>query len=637
MYSKLSVLFRELMDEKYHTARDLAAKLNVSEKTVRVRIKELNDLIVPHCAMITSKSNMGYRLAVDNYANFNRFSLSTNKGNKGTRPTTSNERVIYILAFLLNRKEYIKLDDLCEQCYVSRNTMTADLKKVEYILHIHHLILERRPNYGIIINGSEFNKRVCIANNLVRRNDFMNADGKKEEILKIIGNIVLSVLHNHALRISEVSLENLVSHIFIAVYRSNHAQPANIDDKRIIQLVKPDVLEATKEIARRTGEDLQALVPENEQSYIALHMGAKLSSGSYNNPSVNIVISQKIDELTWRMLEIVHKTFNIDFMDNLELRMSLNQHMVPLDIRMQYGIPLSNPLLHEIKKEYAFAYTIAATACIALSEHYVTPLPEDEVAYFAILFELALEKKDKKIDKKNIIVVCASGKGTTQLFMYKYKQAFGKYIENIYECTAWELEAFDFSTNNVDYIFTTVPINVDVPVPVFEVNLFLENKDIIACSEIFEASSDVFLHRYYQPELFLTDIEAENKDQALKLLCLHTGKHVPLPEGFYDAVMKREELGQTDFGNLTAIPHPFQVMTRNSFVSVGILRHPVWWGHNDVQVIFLISISSEEDSDIGHFYQLTTKLLFDGDALQKLVNSQRFEVLMSLLKGGGIS
>ena len=637
MYSKLSVLFKELMDEEYHTARELAARLNVSEKTVRVRLKELNDIVISHGAIIASKSNMGYRLTVDDYDCFNQFALSGNKGNKVSRPTTSNERITFILAFLLNRHGYIKLDDLCEQCYVSRNTMTADLKKVEYILHIHNLVLERRPNYGVIIDGSEFNKRVCIANNLIKRNDFMNADGKKEEKLKAIGNIVLSVLHKNEYRISEVSLENLISHIFIASYRSKHEQSVDIDGNRIAQLVKPDVLEATKEIALRTQEELQTLMPESEQFYIALHMGAKLSSGSYNHPGVNIVISRKIDELTWRMLEIVHKSFNIDFMDNLELRMSLNQHMVPLDIRMQYGIPLSNPLLHEIKKEYAFAYTMAATACIALSEHYVTNIPEDEIAYFAILFELALEKKDKKIDKKNIIVVCVSGKGTTQLFMYKYKQAFGKYIENIYECTAWELDSFDFAGHNIEYIFTTIPINIDVPVPVFEVNLFLENKDIITCSEIFEASSNAFLHRYYLPELFLTDIVAENKEEALSLLCRHTEKYFPLPDGFLDAVMKREVLGQTDFGNLIAIPHPFQVMTKESFVTVGILQQPIWWGHNEVQVIFLISISSEEDTEIGRFYQLTTKLLFDGEALQQLLKDQRFEVLMTLLKGGVIS
>ncbi|WP_407273055.1 BglG family transcription antiterminator [Dickeya ananatis] len=633
MYSKLSVLFNELLDGEYHTARDLAARITVSEKTVRSRLKDLNDFLISHGGMITSRSNMGYKLVVDNHDDFNEFASSLGKDIQGRHPTTSNERVFFILNFLLNRNDYIKLDDLCDQCYVSRNTISADMKKVEYILHIHHLILERRPNYGVIINGSEFNKRVCIVNNLIRRSDYMNADGKKDEKLKIIGNVVLSVLYKYELRISEVSLESFISHIFIVVYRLQQMQLVAIDGDRIMEMMKPDVLVAANEISRAMQEAFQIVLPESEVLYISLHMGAKLSSDSYKKSGGNIIISRKIDELTWRMLEILYKSFKIDFMDNLELRMSLNQHMVPLDIRMQYGIPLSNPLLHEIKKEYAFAYTMAATACIALSEHYATKIPDDEVAYFAILFELALEKKDKNIDKKNIIVVCSSGKGTTQLFMYKYKQAFGKYIDRIYECTAWELSLFDFSKNSIDYVFTTIPINVDVPVPVFEVNLFLENKDIATCSEIFESSSNTFLNRYYLPELFFTDIDASTKEEALDILFRYTSKHHQLPEGFLDAVMKREMLGQTDFGNLVAIPHPFQVMTEVSFVTVGILKKPIWWGHNEVQIVFLISISSEEDADIGRFYQLTTKLLFDAEAINKLIANQSFDVMMMLLKG----
>lgn len=214
--------------------------------------------------------------------------------------------------------------------------------------------------------------------------------------MKIIGKIVLSVLHRCGLSISEVSLENLVSHVFIAVYRTKHGHAVSIDHQRIGMLVKPEVIEATGLIVQQVEEALSLPLNQNEFSYIALHMGAKLSSTPGKKSGVNIVISRKIDELTGRMLEILLKSFNIDFMDNLELRMSLNQHLVPLDIRMQFDIPLSNPLLQEIKKEYAFAYTLAATACIALSDHYATRIPDDEIAYFAIIFELARMKKDKK-------------------------------------------------------------------------------------------------------------------------------------------------------------------------------------------------------------------------------------------------
>ncbi|MEJ1268315.1 hypothetical protein WDV93_17995 [Pantoea ananatis] len=54
-------------------------------------------------------------------------------------------------------------------------------------------------------------------------------------------------------------------------------------------------------------EALSLPLNQNEFSYIALHMGAKLSSTPGKKSGVNIVISRKIDELTGRMLEILLK------------------------------------------------------------------------------------------------------------------------------------------------------------------------------------------------------------------------------------------------------------------------------------------------------------------------------------------
>lgn len=631
MHNKISIVFKRLIDEQYHTANQLALDIKVSEKTVRVRIKGLNDILNMHGACVSSKSNKGYKLEVFDRDIFNVFCNSLVHESKGKRPTTSSERVPYILTVFINSRDYIKLDELCEQFYVSRNTMSADLKKVEYILNVHHLTLERRPNYGLIIKGNEFDKRACIASTLIKYDYFMNDEGQKQQELKTLGSIILNAIRKYDLHISEVSLEDLISQFYIAIERAKLDYPIVMDNEKIKIQVKDEAKKVTEDIILYIHNVMGVELKEAESAYLSLHMGAKLSSSSYKNNHSNLVISQEIDELSLRMLDIIYKSYNLDFRNNLELRMSLNQHMVPLDIRIQYGIPLSNPLLHEIKKEYAFSYTMAATACIVLTEHYHINIPEDEIGYFAILFELALEKKDKAIDKKNIVVVCSSGKGSTQLFMYKYKQAFGKYIDNIYECTAYELKNFDFEGKGIDYVFTTIPVNYKVPVPVFEINLFIENKDIAIYSEIFESGSREFLHKYYQRELFLTNINATTKEEVIDILCRHAGKYYNLPAEFYDAVMKRELMGQTDFGNKVAIPHPFQVMTTENFVTVGILRQPIWWGNNEVSVVFLISISSEEHADTARFYQMTTRLLFDAKSIKYLIDNPDFEVLLSLL------
>jgi lichenan operon transcriptional antiterminator len=630
----LEILLKELGDKEFHTANKIAKKLNVSEKTIRIRMKELNHTLNSQGALIESRQNMGYRIKILDEVKFLAFCNLLEEGEKEKIPTTSAERVSYILAFLLNQTDYIKLEDLCDFLYVSRNTITADLKKAEYILNIYHLTLQRKPNYGIMIFGKEFDKRICIARSLIKHNSIIKKDGKKQLELQMIGDIIMEVIYKYKMRISEISLESLINHAYIAVGRIRRNHQIEIDNDKINKLVREEAMKAALDIVSIIEAKIHVSFGEDEISYLALHFGAKLSSNSYHKYGTNMVISGEIDELVLQMLDIIYHSFKIDFRNNLELRMSLNQHMVPFDIRMQYNIPLKNPLIQDIKKEYALAYTMAATACIALSNHYKTSIPEDEIGYFALLFALTIEKQDKKVNKKNIVIVCASGKGTTQLFMYKYKQAFGKYINNIYECSAYELENFDFKDKEIDYVFTTIPIHVSVPVPVFEVNLFLEHHDIAIYSELFEMGSNEFLNKYYKKSLFLTDISADTKEDIIKQLCDHTSQYYELPDNFYEAVIKREKLGQTDFGNLIAIPHPFQVITKENFVTVGILKEPFWWGHNEVQVVFLIAISTEADADIERFYKLTTKFLFNAEYIQYLIDNPSFEVLFHLLSTG---
>lgn len=44
------------------------------------------------------------------------------------------------------------------------------------------------------------------------------------------------------------------------------------------------------------------------------------------------------------------------------------------------------------------------------------------------------------------------------------------------------------------------------------------------------------------------------KEEVLRKICAQIEHYHLVPTGFYEAAMKREMLGQTDFGNMVAIP-----------------------------------------------------------------------------------
>ena len=86
------------------------------------------------------------------------------------------------------------------------------------------------------------------------------------------------------------------------------------------------------------------------------------------------------------------------------------------------------------------------------------------------------ENKCSKEDKKNILIVCGTGRGTAQLLMYQFKDNFGKYLNQIYTSDALGIKNVDFT--DIDYVITTVPIAYSVPVPILEIKSFVEDRDV---------------------------------------------------------------------------------------------------------------------------------------------------------------
>ena len=156
------------------------------------------------------------------------------------------------------------------------------------------------------------------------------------------------------------------------------------------------------------------------------------------------------------------------------------------------------------------------------------------------------------------------------------------------------------------------------------------NGDVNNQSDNFKLHS--VLNNYYNKKLFSTNITGNSREEIIKNICKNIKKYINIPDNFYDLVMKRESLSETDFGNLVAIPHPFEIVTDETFVFVAILEKPIIWYKNNVQVVFLVSISNKKDDNLQKFYQYTVDFLLNEKNVIKLIENRSFENLMYLLK-----
>lgn len=606
---------------------DLAERFSVSDRSVRTYVRKTNEAL-GSCAQIEKRRGGGYSLRVLNASAFAALRARDAHVGQDAVPTTPEARVDYLLNDLLSRADWITVDDLASILFVSRNVITSDLRQVAATLERFGLVLEKRPHYGIRVTGPEMSRRLCLANLTL---DCIIGTGGSAS-LDVIARCVSESLAEEDFQINSAAYQNLLVHIAVAVERIRANCYVPMEPEHLERMRSTPEYLIAKKVAAAVERELTTELPEEEIGYIAIHLAGKqtlYTPGS--DADANLVISDEVWNVVSRMLEMVWNAFHFDFRNDLELRMNLARHIVPLSVRLRYRMRIDNPLLSDIKQRFPVAYSMALESSCILAEEYGNVLSEDEVGYIALAFALAIERQKSERPRKNILVVCASGQGSARLLEWRYRQEFGTWLDRIETCDVAHVASRDLT--GIDYVFTTVPLERKLPVPVREVKYFLDDEDVNSVRRILsgEAAAAAPLAAYFDERLFLGALDAEDKDGALDALCARVAEVHDVPGDFRALVQRREELAQTCFGNLVAMPHPVTPVTTSTFVAVAVLNHSVSWNGQEVRAVFLVSVSSLRDQKLDAFYRGMARLLTSREAIQKLVSNPDFATLLDVI------
>ena len=616
-------------------AADLAGRLDVSVRTLRTYVKAANAHL-DGCASIRNERSKGFRLEMcDEKAFEDRARMESVPGGGGL-PDTRRGRVAYLLNDLLSRADWVTLDQLAGILFVSTRTLTDDLRLVEDRLREFDLSLERRPHYGIRIIGSELDRRICAASLVMASaagRDFACGYGFD---IKVISDCVEEACAEARFQVNSLAYQNLLVHIAVALSRISASCYVPMEPESL------DSLRGTREysvacgIARRIDVAFGVRLPDEEVAYIAIHL---LSKQSLQDTCVGdaetergLVISDEVWDVVCDMLERVWNTFRFDFRSDLELKMNLARHIVPLSVRLRFHMRMDNPMLSDIKKRFPLAYSMAVDASSVLAGTYGAVPSDDEIGYIALAFALAIERQKDQGPKKRVLVVCASGAGSAKLLEYRYRQEFGPYVDSIVTCDAAHVGQQDFS--RIDYVFTTVPLAEALPVPVREVGFFLDGLEIEDMKAALSTSAvpmDLYAS-YFPRELFFPHVGAATRDEAISFLCRAARGFTRLPDDFERSVLTREELAPTAFGNNVAMPHPIDPVGERTFIAVALLDEPIAWDGRDVLAVFLVSIARERERDLNDFYDRFSRMLLSKEAVERVLATRDRDRLLDELR-----
>lgn len=626
--ARMKKIIIELSDSEYVTASELAKILDLNEKTVRTTIGKMRDSLDEYGIEIESKTRKGYHLLIYDKEKYQAFINNDEWLSKNDIPNNSKEREEWLLDYLLKQHKFVRIDDLSEMLYVSRSTITNDIRNVEDSLKSYHITLIRRPNYGLHIQGSEFDIRNCMISQFKDNKWAQRFSDKEENELKEISKILLNNIQNQKVVLSKSMIQEMTFCIYIAKVRYEENYKITVSKNEVVHRIYKPCIDVATNIVEELNEKFHIHLLNSEIYYIAINIAARSDYNVLEGELESGVINQARKQAT-QMLDCVYDMMHLDMRQNLSLLYDLISFLIPMDIRMRYGIIAKNPFAEATKKKYFFAYNVASQAVIPLKKTYFHEVPENEIAYLTSIFALFIEQEKDKKKKYNILVICATNMSTSKLLAYQYKKKFKKYIDEVYTCEMYNLDSFDFS--KVDYIFTTVEINRVLPKPVLGISAFLEDEEVEKISSILKFKSSNMIADVYSEELFYDNIKGETKEEILFEICKRIPEKYGIPSDFYEGLLRREEITGTDLAKHVALPHPYETTSDISFACISVLDHPIRWTRQDVQVVILMAVAEDEQRDLTNFLQLISEFIANESAVLQLVEEPDFTTFVNLL------
>lgn len=564
----------------------LSQEIGCSTKTIQNEIKEVNKEL-KNCEIVSIRG-IGYKIE----GNIDDIDIKNSD-------LYDYDRVEYIIKKIINLsstdKDTIKLEDLADSMYVSLSTVKNDLKEVKKILNEYNLKISSKHKQGICIEASEEDIIKFIINysnkvdNSLNIKDFLN--NNIIENLFSIKKILLDTLSYENMILTDNEFKNIVNYISIYLSRNNTNQSDFI-----------------KEYIKKYKSKKEKPISEDEQ----------------------LLIRKAIKEFC-RDLNIAT---SINLSHDKVFEECLFNHISNLYKRADLGINQYEITAGEIKLKYPFPFELGKIAKKTIEKNLNMEISEDEVENIALHIGGALERIDKRDEKKvyKTIIVCTSGVGTSMLIKSKLENIFKGKLEIIKVIPSYLIDYINVL--DIDFVISTVEVNLE-NVNVIKVSPMLTDKEIKLIEKYIETENvyiDLDIQNLFSSELFFKDIKAETRSQVIDIMSKKLVEKGYIDDTMRQSYFERETIATTEIGNMVAIPHGAKGEVYENKVAIGILKEPISWEVGKVRLIIMLALDKEKILD---YEEVFSKIYKRVDSIAKVISiceNKSYEKFIKLFK-----
>ena len=588
----------------YITGNELAKQLDVSPRTIRNDIVEINQNLKAFDAQILSEKSKGYYFYAANperIQDLNRID---------TAFFTKEDRVRYLALQLCLSDIPINLYDLEEEMYISHTTLEHDLHRLKlcYVLSDPYVKLITEKN-DLCFEPDE-KKRRKILNRLFhddwdynrRGNAFYSFHFLDPDTLQLIMDEIPIHLNRHKIQMEDPNLVSLNLAIAIMYHRmqSGHALPF------APPIPRPDVTAsyATTELMDALEGLLGCAFPQEERDEIYLDISSAhmLNASKLNFQTVSHYFGPRTLDMADEYLLDVKDTFQLDFTDDEDFYITLLQYIRYLQLpvhtfNMQANTALSRD---QLIVEYEVAYLFQETAIRHLGYY----IGQTELLYLAFCISGSLEYlyHNHPETKFRTVITCHLSLPATWSLKRKVLGAFDNYLNITALLPVNVKSAFDFS--ETDLILSTVKKKITdapgtdtiqispllTPADYRSIQSYIHNKRIDQlCSVPHPASIVDLLKDAYWHE----DASFSERFSMIEQLADEFIEHDIVSEAYLEDVLRRESLLSFAFQHNVLFLYSL-VPAKKTQLSVSTFSHRIVWNTQKIRLIVMASFTETD-------------------------------------------
>ena len=623
---KYAIIVKYLNDKDgYTTSKELATLLDVSTKTIKRYISDINYDLKKHNVEISSSRGIGYKLRGSKSNILNVVKEAKKYINGFLEDDSDESRISAVICMFIN-KSYVSIDEVAENLNLSIGATNRLTTKIKESIKKYDLTIKSKPYHGSYIFGEEINIRQLITDYAIK-SDGKNKiktylDNISEQDIRNIENTLGEHLRKEDVIISDKDFNLLVSKIIVSISRSKSGYSEGI--KSLDTGCRLHNYLIIKNLMEDLSNKIKFSLIEDEVLYISNYSGVVAINyiNSTNESSEVETINEIIDESLQDILLISGR----DYSQDIEFMNAMFEHLKRFINRSKANVVSKNPLLSQIKSRFPIEFNLAIFLSNKIENRLNAKLNEDELGYIAIHFAAANER-NKKNTSKRICIVCHYGIGTGQLLSEKLKHS----INDLNVVGVYPVRYLDMATSqDVDLIVSTVDISNSKKPVIYIENIF--DDDIVENinKALYEKEERIkIINNMFDKDAFFT-IKGKDKNEVIINLCEKLKGKGFIEESSIKNILNREKISSTEIGNLVAIPHTIVEGNKKSIIGVAILENPIIWDKQEVQLVFMVFFNQNEKHNFSIFKYLYNFIKDEG-GVRSIIKICDFDKLVTLI------